>query len=98
MARVVLDEPAIAALATDPAVLRAVGEIAEQVATRMRVTAPRRTGRGAESIHAEPAPNPADGFRVSWDRDHFYMSFNNGGTAHQHGRHFAEQAAESVGR
>lgn len=98
MARVVLHEAAIADLARDPAVLRAVGDVAEQVAQRMRATAPRRTGRGAESIRAEAAPDPRDGFRVSWDRGHFYMRFNNDGTAHQRARHFAEQAAESVGR
>lgn len=96
MTRVVLDQAAIAALAHDPAVLRAVGNVAEDVAARMRATAPRRTGRGADSIHAEPVPNPADGFRVSWDRQHFYMSFANDGTAHQRAQRFAEQAAEHV--
>lgn len=98
MARVVLHEAAIADLARDPGVLSAVGEVAEQVATRMRATAPRRTGQGAESIHAEPAPNPADGFRVSWDRDHFYLGFSELGTTHQRPRPFVEQAARSAGR
>lgn len=98
MARVVLHESAIADLARDPAVLRAVGDVAEQVATRMRATAPRRTGRGADSIHVEPAPDSADGFRVSWDRDHFYLGFSELGTVHQRARPFAEQAARSVGR
>lgn len=92
MARVVLDESAIAALATDPGVLRAVGAVADDVAGVIAAAAPKRTGRGAASIHAEPAPNPADGFRVSWDRDHFYMSFQNNGTTHQRARRFVEEA------
>jgi HK97 gp10 family phage protein len=98
MARVVLHEAAIADLARDPAVLRAVGEVAEQVASRMRATAPKRTGAAAASIRSEPAPDPADGFRVSWDRDHFYLGFSESGTVHQRPRPFVERAAESVGR
>jgi hypothetical protein len=96
--RVVLNRAAVAALARNPAVLRGVSEVAEHVATRMRATAPRRTGRGAASIHSEPAPDPAEGFRVSWDKDHFYLHFQNNGTPHLRAKHFAEDAARSVGR
>jgi HK97 gp10 family phage protein len=98
MARVVLDQAALDALARDPDVLRMVGQVAEDVASRMRATAPRRTGRGADSIHSEPAPDPGEGFRVSWDKDTFYMGFQNDGTPHLRARHFAEDAARSVGR
>lgn len=88
----------IAALAGDPDVLRTVGRVAEGVAEQMRATAPRRTGHGADSIRSEPAPNPADGFRVSWDKDHFYMHFLNDGTPHLRARHFAQDAARSAGK
>lgn len=90
--RVDIDERAIADLLTDPQVVAAIGEVADRVAGVVAARAPRRTGGGADSIHAEPADDPADGFRVSWDRDHFYMSFQNDGTAHQRARHFVEDA------
>lgn len=78
MARVVLDEAAIAALATDPQILAAVGDVADRFAATLAGAAPKRTGASARSVHAEPAPNPADGFRVSWDRQHFYVSLAHG--------------------
>lgn len=92
MARVVVDEASVAALATDPAVLAQVGNVADRVADAIASAAPKRTGAAARSVHAEPAPNPADGFRVSWDRGHYYMSFQNDGTAHQRALHFVDQA------
>lgn len=95
MARVVLDQAAIAAFAADPAVLRAVGDVAEDVAVGMRATAPKRTGAAAASIHVEPAPNAADGFRVSWDRQHFYLGFAETGTRDERARPFI---ARAVGR
>lgn len=78
MARVVVDEAAIAALATDPAILAQVGKVADRVADAIGSAAPKRTGAAARSVHAEPAPNPADGFRVSWDRSHYYVSLAHG--------------------
>ncbi len=92
--RVRIDEAAVAALAADPHVLAGVGQVADQIAQAMAARAPRRSGAGARSIHAEPAPNPVDGFRVSWDQDHFYMSFQNDGTNHQRARHFVEDALQ----
>jgi HK97 gp10 family phage protein len=96
--RVVLDQAAIDALASDPQVLAAVGEIADAVADRMRERAPKDTGAGAESIHAEPAPDAADGFRVSWDEDHFYMGFAELGTEHQPATPFARPTADEFNR
>lgn len=90
--RVVIDHQAVAELLTDPQVVAGIGQVADRVADAMAAKAPRRTGAGAASIHAEPADAVADGFRVSWDGDHFYMSFQNDGTTHQRARHFVEQA------
>lgn len=44
--------------------------------------APRATGEGAESIQPWPGRDQGGPYAdVSWDRDHFYMSF------HEHGTH-----------
>lgn len=94
--RVVLDHAAIETLVSDPEVLRGVGEVADQVAERMAARAPKDTGGGADSIHAEPDPDEP-GFRVSWDEDHFYMSFHELGTEHQPARPFARPAADEFG-
>lgn len=102
MVRVVIDAAALAQLASDPQVLAAVGEFAEdQVAARMRARADSVLGgssAGPESIHAEPAPDPADGFRVSWDRRHFYLSFAELGTEHEPARPFARPTADEFRR
>jgi HK97 gp10 family phage protein len=90
--RVQVDERAIADLLSDPQVVAAIGEVADRAAGVIAARAPRRTGRGAASIHAEPDQDLPGAFRVSWDRDHFYMSFQNDGTGHQRARHFVEDA------
>lgn len=94
--RVVLDQAAIDALASDPEVLAGVGEVADRVAERMAARAPKDTGGGAESIHAEPDPDEP-GFRVGWDQDHFYLGFHELGTEHQPARPFARPAADEFG-
>lgn len=102
MTRVVVDAAAVAALGSDPRVLEAVGDFAEQaVAVRMRDRARGVLGgsdAGPDSIHAEPAPDPADGFRVSWDPRHFYLSFAELGTEHEPARPFARPTADEFRR
>lgn len=48
-----------------------------------KLRAPKRTGAGAASIRAEAV---LDGgmwtARISWDREHYYMSFHELGTVH----------------
>ena len=69
---------------------RAGGLIADDA----KAAAPRKTGQGAESIRQEVGED-ADGafFRVSWDKDHFYMFFHEVGTSKMSARPFLRPAA-----
>lgn len=87
----------VKALGRDPNVLAGLGGIADAAAEEMAGRAPRRTGAGAHSIRAQADPG-LPGFRVSWDRDHFYMSFHELGTNHQPARPFARPVADEINR
>jgi hypothetical protein len=93
--RLVIDSAAVESLTTERLVFLAVGEVADQLAQAIAARAPKRSGDSAASIHAEPAPLPADGYRVSWDRRHFYLSFANTGTRSERSRHFVDDALAS---
>jgi HK97 gp10 family phage protein len=95
--RVLVDQSALDALGTDPGVLAGVGLIAEAAAAVMRERAPKDTGEGAASIHAEPDPDEP-GFRVGWDPDSFYLLFHEYGTEHQPARPFARPTADEFNR
>lgn len=85
-------------------------EVGTDVATRAAVNAPKDTGRGAESIHAEVHrgynaramgsrfhPNDEDPTAyVSWDQEHFYMLYAENGTEHEEAQHFLVGALEST--
>lgn len=90
--RVRVDERAVADLLRNPQVQAAIGEVADRLGDSIAARAPRRSGRGAASIHAEPDPDLPGAFRVSWDKPYFYLSFQNDGTVHQRARHFVEDA------
>lgn len=95
--RVNLDGAAIAAIqdsAGMKAVLQDAGDVVADIAARL---APKRSGAGAESIHAEVLAQP-EGIAalVSWDPDHFYMLFSEIGTEHQVARPFLRPALESA--
>ncbi len=78
-----------------PEALTALLDLGVDVANEAAALAPKRTGAGARSIRAEYA-TAADGsreVRVSWDRDHFYMSFAEFGTEHQRATPFLRPAA-----
>jgi HK97 gp10 family phage protein len=95
---ITFDTAAIKALESNPEVLAAVGEFTDaHIVPEMRRRAPKDTGAGAESIHSEPDPD-VPGFRVSWDRDHFYMLFHELGTQHQPARPFARPTADMFNR
>ncbi|MGC5664927.1 HK97-gp10 family putative phage morphogenesis protein [Micromonospora sp. WMMD723] len=65
------------------------------IALDARADAPHRTGRGAASIQPWPG---RDGLGlhvdVSWDRDHFYMGFHEGGTRYHHAQPFLGPALD----
>jgi hypothetical protein len=88
------DHAALAALGVDPHVMAGLLEIGEKIAAEARAGAPRRTGAGADSIHAEPQPGPEPEVRISWERDRFYMTFHERGSVHLPARPFLVPAAD----
>lgn len=78
-----------------PGALAAMLDLGVDVANDAAALAPKRTGAGARSIRAEYAAAVDGGreVRVSWDRDHFYMSFAEFGTEHQRATPFLRPAA-----
>jgi len=96
--RIEIDEAAIRALEKDPHVLAAIeNTVVPAVVAEMKRRAPKATGAGAESIDYEPDPD-GSGFRVSWDKDHFYMYFAEVGTEHQPAQPFARPTADDFNR
>jgi HK97 gp10 family phage protein len=80
--RVEIDEAGMAALARSAEIREAVHDPAESRVVRpAQARAPKRTGFGASTIHAEMALD-VDGWeaRVSWSPDAFYLKFHELGT------------------
>jgi HK97 gp10 family phage protein len=65
---------------------------AEALAMTAARLAPKRTGAGASSIHAEPQSDGS--WRVSWGRGRDYMRFSELGTKHQGAKPFLGPAAK----
>jgi hypothetical protein len=76
LADVVLDLAAIAAVTREGWLRAGMIDEARPRVERARAAAPRLTGAGAASIHAETVMGP-DGWevRVSWDAAHAYMRY-----------------------
>jgi HK97 gp10 family phage protein len=89
-----LDRRAIEAWAAGgdaDAVLRDLGE---QIVSDAQRDAPKDTGEGAASIQYELGHDSRGSFvRVSWDRKHFYMMFQELGTSQHTARPFLRPAA-----
>lgn len=79
----------------DPGLDAAVHAAADAVVEDARDRAPKQTGAGAESIHAEQVDETPPTYRVSWDPDHFYMGFHELGTEHEPARPFLRPAADA---
>lgn len=95
--RVVLHQHEIDAMLHDPWVEDMLLGYGAQVAGDARAKAPKRTGAGAASIHAESVlDGPEITAHISWDRDHFYMSFQDLGTQTLPPLHFLEDALEGL--
>lgn len=74
---------------------RLVGDllpVGHRVAQRAAQQAPKRSGEGAASIHAEVV---GDEVRVSWDRQHFYLYFHEVGTSRMNARPFLRPALDA---
>jgi hypothetical protein len=91
-----------AALTQLPQVKREVRKGAARVRTDARRGAPKRTGAGARSIGVASTYDRATktvGFKVTWDRKHFYMGFYNNGAVFASGRRIrAQQFLEEAAR
>lgn len=88
---------AVKALDRDRDVLQTLQAPADAAAAMMARRAPKDTGGGARSIHAELDPG-LPGWRVGWDKAHFYLSFAELGTEHQPARPFARPVADEINR
>lgn len=97
--RVKLNQAAIDALAADPYVRERLVEGAKPVVVAAQAGAPKRTGAGAASIGAEAVFVDAGwAARISWDRAHFYMRFQEYGTKTIDARPFLRPALEGLSR
>lgn len=74
---------------------RTVLDAARPIVARARALAPKRTGAGAASIHAEPVLQRGQWeAHISWDRRHGYMRFPDAGTSRGvEARHFLRRAS-----
>jgi hypothetical protein len=93
--RVVLDQAAIRGLAKDPAMGPLLLEAAAPELAQARGQAPKRTGAGAASIHAEPVLDGAEWTaHAAWDQLHRYMIYHERGTRYLPARPFLVPAFE----
>lgn len=97
MARVTLNLVELKLLLGGPAVMGDLQRVGEQVAERAASAAPKATGAGAASIHAEVVDGP-DGRHVGvgWDDAHFYMLFPEVGTSKMGPRPFLRPAVDGT--
>jgi len=94
---VVLDHAGLRAITHEPWVKDRMLEFGDLVAGNAAGHAPRRTGAGAESIHAEPVEETVGWTaRVSWSTDRYYMRFQDEGTVYLPAQHFLEQGLRDV--
>lgn len=91
MSKVALNSAAIAALEKGADVGRGLLRVGDQVATRAAGMAPRDSGAGAASIHAQAA---GDEVRVGPDAKHFYLIFHEVGTSKKSARPFLRPALD----
>lgn len=87
-----LNGAALKGLAYTPAVTAALKRVGDQVAERAAQAAPKNTGGGAGSIHAEVAEDGS--VRVGWDRERYYMLFHEVGTSKMAARPFLRPALD----
>ncbi|MFG3709214.1 hypothetical protein ACGF7U_31410 [Micromonospora sp. NPDC047670] len=95
LVRVWVDPAEVQLLAESAEASEATREAGRGVAAVARSLAPRRTGEGAASIDAWPGTGPGGPHTdVAWDQDHFYMSFQDGGTKDLPARRFMADALD----
>lgn len=96
MTRVVLNQSAIDDLSKAPAV-PILENVGGQVAERAAQLAPKRTGAGAASIHAEAEVDGESAVaKVSWAPEFFYLYFHEMGTSKMSARPFLRPALDGT--
>jgi HK97 gp10 family phage protein len=81
-------------LAYNPDVTSALDKVGKAIADDARALAPKRTGKGAKSIHHEIGFDENGAYvRISWDERQFYMQFSEFGTSRQEANPFLRPAA-----
>lgn len=97
--RIVVDVAACNRFARSHEVLNQLEDegLLDEIVAEMRRLAPKDTGEGAESIHAE-LDDSGDFYRVSWDEAHFYMYFSEVGTGDEPARPFMRPVADRYNR
>ena len=90
MDRLVIFQREVDNLARDPHIQADLLVVGQKVAERAAALAPKKTGAGARSIHAEKEGNEV---RVDWDEDHAYMLYPEYGTRFQRAQPFLRPAA-----
>lgn len=97
--RVVVHDTEIAALLLSAALRDELLHDAEPVVDVARAGAPKQTGRGAASIHAEAIlDGPEWTARIGWTRQRFYMRFHERGTRSLPPHPFLVPALEGLAR
>lgn len=89
LTRLDINQAAVNNLAHDAAVRAELKRDGDEVAARARSLAPKLTGAGARSIHAEVE---GDEVHVGWDEDHAYMLYPEYGTRSQRAQPFLRPA------
>lgn len=97
--RTVIHQGEIDRLKADPDLALEMLAIARPIVAAARSGAPKDTGAGAASIHAEAVLDSREWVTlISWDREHFYMRFHETGTRELPARPFLVPAAKGAGR
>lgn len=90
--RVVVDERAVRDLVASAGMRAAILDAGKTLVPGAQSRAPKLTGAGAASIHAEAVLDDHEWTaRMSWDRDHYYMSFHQRGTSSLPAQPFLEE-------
>jgi HK97 gp10 family phage protein len=88
-----VDGQAVRNLERHPDVTAALNSLGRQIAQTAAASAPRRTGRGAASIHHELGQDErGPRIRVSWSKDAYYLMFHELGTSEMRARPFLRPA------
>jgi hypothetical protein len=97
-ARIRVDDNGLARVLASRQMRDALLDVADPIVEAAAFLAPKRSGRGAESIHSQPLLEP-DGWhvRIGWTTDRYYLRFQDQGSRGKHpdpARHFMLTALE----